>query len=392
MSVIRSRIGFCFAVAALLAALFVFSRAYLLYCAALLLFLLLVLAVHLRVDARRIRLSLIVPAGSRLGAPAQVTLRAELSGRVLAAKYAVVEIELESAMFSETETRTFVLPLRGASCEYEFPLSSALCGEVWIRCARAQLCDVLELFRLLCRPFAEVHSTVYPAEYPVSVAPSQMASGISRAEGLTQNRRGSDPSETFDIREYVPGDDVRTIHWKLSSKTDTLIVREPSDPSHFDLCLLPDLGLTIGDAPVPADARNASVALTISLGEQLLQRNIAFCLAIPTRTGLQLCQVRSQRELHRVVPRFLGLRVPERAGVGLECFLSDRLEQYFTRLVIVSDGLYGEDLHGLDRRLGVTVVSASGDAPPSYTGSGDKCVLVTVPAVPQPGERCRIPC
>ena len=35
-----------------------------------------------------------------------------------------------------------------------------------------------------------------------------------------------DPSETQAIREYLPGDSIRSIHWKLSQKTDTLMVRE----------------------------------------------------------------------------------------------------------------------------------------------------------------------
>ena len=392
MSVVKSRIGFCFAVAALLIALFIFSRSYLLYAAVILLVLLLVLGVHLRMDARRIRLELTIPSGSRLGRPAGAKLCAELTGRPLAAKYVLVELSIESAMFERVETRSLVLPLRGRKAEYDIPLEPSLCGEVWVSCAKAQICDVLELYRMKCRPFSEVHSVIYPSEYPVTAIPSQTASGVSRAEGLTQNRRGSDHTETFDIREYIPGDDVRTIHWKLSSKTDTLIVREPSDPSHFDLCVLPDLGLKIGDKDVSDDERNAAVALTISLGEQLLRQNIAFCLAIPTRTGLQLCQVRSQRELHRVIPRFLGYRVPEHAGVGLDCFLADRLEEYFTRIIILSDGPYGENLHGLDRRLGVTVVSAVGGVSPTYADSGEHCALVSLPAAPQPGERCRIPC
>lgn len=37
---------------------------------------------------------------------------------------------------------------------------------------------------------------------------------------------GDDPSETFALREYVPGDRVRSIHWKLTEKTGEVIVRQ----------------------------------------------------------------------------------------------------------------------------------------------------------------------
>lgn len=44
-------------------------------------------------------------------------------------------------------------------------------------------------------------------------------------EGMMQNRKGNDPSEIFDIKDYTPGDDLRFVHWKLSGKADHLIMR-----------------------------------------------------------------------------------------------------------------------------------------------------------------------
>lgn len=392
MSIVKSRIGFGLTIAVLLVALFWFSRAYLFYAFVLLAVLFVLLGVLLRADTDCAVLTLTIPTGARLGNPVHAVLHATMHRRPLAAKYLIVELELESTMFDETETRVFILPVRGKDTQYPFSLESTLCGEMRIGCARAQMCDVLELFRLKCRPFDAVHTIVYPASYPLSIVPSHTASGVSLTEGLTQNRRGSDHSETFDIREYVPGDDVRTIHWKLSSKTDTLIVREPSDPSHHDLCLLPDLCLRQDLHIITAEWRNAAVALTVELGMRLLDQNIAFYLAVPTRTGLQLFQVRSQRELNRVIPRFLSLRVSDHAGIGLQYFLSDQLDRYFTRLVVLSDGLYSEDLHGLDRRLGMSVVSVTDTATPIYAQSSESCVLVTLPAAPASDEHYRIPC
>ena len=47
---------------------------------------------------------------------------------------------------------------------------------------------------------------------------------------------GDDASEIFDIREFQAGDRIQNIHWKLSAKTDKLIVREAEEP---------DLGLVV---------------------------------------------------------------------------------------------------------------------------------------------------
>ena len=35
--------------------------------------------------------------------------------------------------------------------------------------------------------------------------------------------------EDYELRDYRPGDPMRMMHWKLSSKRDDLIVREPSE-------------------------------------------------------------------------------------------------------------------------------------------------------------------
>lgn len=51
----------------------------------------------------------------------------------------------------------------------------------------------------------------------------------------TLSKKGYDATEVFELREYQPGDSIRTIHWKLSEKFDTVLVREPSDTSSYDI-------------------------------------------------------------------------------------------------------------------------------------------------------------
>lgn len=41
---------------------------------------------------------------------------------------------------------------------------------------------------------------------------------------------GEDSSQIFDVREYRAGDKMQRIHWKLSAKSDELLVREDSQP------------------------------------------------------------------------------------------------------------------------------------------------------------------
>ena len=51
-------------------------------------------------------------------------------------------------------------------------------------------------------------------------------------------RAGFDQSEVFEIRAYRPGDKTAQIHWKLSQKTDTLMLRQGSLPVKNALLLI----------------------------------------------------------------------------------------------------------------------------------------------------------
>lgn len=241
-----------------------------------------------------------------------------------------------------------------------------------------EVTDLVGLFRFRCADFPESRTVLYPPETQMELILSRETVGAAQAEGLMQNRRSSDPSEIFDIRDYVPGDDIRTVHWKLSAKTGSLIVRQASDPSHYDAALLPDLGLRQqGETRPTAEELVRAVSVTVALGEGLLRQGTAFCMVIPTPQGL---------ELHEV-------RIPAESGLGLHFFQTEHLESYFTRLLVVSAGRYAQDPGGLDRRCGVTVISCDGALEaPVYTALSPEWESVALPAKAGAGESFRIIC
>ena len=98
------------------------------------------------------------------------------------------------------------------------------------------------LFRERVTPFDEVRTVIYPRPVQLELTLSRDAVGETGDSGLTRSRKGTDATEMFDIRSSQPGDDIRSIHWKLSGKTDELIVRQASDRTHYDLVILPDFG------------------------------------------------------------------------------------------------------------------------------------------------------
>ncbi len=64
-------------------------------------------------------------------------------------------------------------------------------------------------------------------------------SGMLESEEST--KRGNDFSDVQDIREYIPGDKLMSIHWKLSAKRDILMVKDRVSMSDKQLVILPEL-------------------------------------------------------------------------------------------------------------------------------------------------------
>ena len=122
----------------------------------------------------------------------------------------------ETRSFRKSETEVFpglVLPLQ---------LATRHCGRLECRVQRIWMCDCLGLFALPVKPPAPTSVLVgpVPVQTDTVAIPEQKGAVLPAPKG--RSRVGED----YDLRDYHPGDSVRSIHWKLSAKRDQLIVRE----------------------------------------------------------------------------------------------------------------------------------------------------------------------
>lgn len=103
-----------------------------------------------------------------------------------------------------------------------FPVPTDHCGRVTCRVTRARMLDHFGLFALPVRLPAPAAVWVLPVPAPAEKLPNlEWADGPTAAEGDRQV-----PNGDYELRDYRPGDPLRFVHWKLSSKRDKLMVRE----------------------------------------------------------------------------------------------------------------------------------------------------------------------
>ena len=71
----------------------------------------------------------------------------------------------------------------------------------------------------------------------------EMSRSITSEDGEEKNRRriGEDRTIISHIRDYVEGDNINSVHWKLSSKKDDLIVKVYDRPNDNNILIIADM-------------------------------------------------------------------------------------------------------------------------------------------------------
>jgi len=112
----------------------------------------------------------------------------------------------------------------GRGSRYEITVDSMRSGLTTFEARRIWTVSLIGLF---CLP-ATVNCTASVLVIPAPVKPPQT---IALPRGvILRPKRGGGFSEDYDLRPYRKGDPIRSVHWKVSAKFDSLIVREPLIP------------------------------------------------------------------------------------------------------------------------------------------------------------------
>lgn len=353
----KNRLGYGLMLAVLAVMIFFFGKPFLMCIFLVLLGWMVLDMVLLRYEAGNVSVQFRLHSGIKEGGKISGILTIENTGIMHAAQWMLLDIEVHNKMFGVSECQHMEVEISNHQKEFDFSVPAEWCGETEINCTSAHIKDVLQLFENNIRPFKSVSTVVYPREINIEVEMSSTTIGAPVDEGIMQNRKGNDPSEIFDIKDYVPGDDLRFVHWKLTGKADHLIIRQPSEPTHYHAILLMDLGMTQDDISVTRAELNAAVAVGSAVSEELIQQRAAFCVAVPYRDGLMVSEVCGNRDFQKLQLQWLGTSVQMEAGRGMDYFVLQHLEDYFTRLIVISAGRYSKDVVGLNQRIGVTVIS-----------------------------------
>ena len=188
-----------------------------------------------------------------------------------------VEAEVTCTNLRTGEADSYIIsktPRPKSTQEIDLELMPKHAGRYEISVSSAVLTDPLQLSSKQVIFSDREYITIMPEVFEMQLTYGSDAAMLE-SDRSADSRRGNDPGEVRGIREYVPGDPVRNIHWKLSEKLDKLLVKELGNPITDQFLVILDTGHEISQDPV---ALETVASVFVSLVETLRHNSSGLAL------------------------------------------------------------------------------------------------------------------
>lgn len=309
--------------------------------------------------SRYLRTSIDVSGNLRKGERGAITVTLENPARLPVLRISC-GIEGQNQLNGELGAVTIMTcAMPGRKQRVTLKTDSDYCGRIRIWVNSLRLYDCFGLIGVPCKVDAVGHMTVQPETFAMDITVAPSPNSAEDSDQYASDRPGADLSETYQIREYVPGDSPRQIHWKLSNKFDRLIVRDPSLPITRPVLVFWERTGGSGNREL-VDAQAETV---ISLCRSLLEQSIPFTLGW-NDTDRELCvlhEIHNMDELVGIIPRILRATGAQTGASGAGLLLQTGADALCGHMVYVAEEPQNEVLEL--RQFGKVTMLLCGSTP-----------------------------
>lgn len=187
--------------------------------------------------------------------------------------------------------------------ETPFSFSSSHCGAVDVSVSQLAVQDIFGFFLRRMPPAGKKTVLLLPECFDIDVRLANETAASPEGEEYASGKAGDDASETYAIREFLPGDSLRSIHWKLSKKLDRLMVREYGLPVSDRVLLL---FFPAGSGALTAGQLHAMAEVFLSLLYSLAVRGVSPTVGWGGPQGLFLARAEREEDVQALLPLFFS--------------------------------------------------------------------------------------
>ena len=211
--------------------------------------------------------------------------------------FSKLKMTVTDRMAGTTKKRTFVINDKGTS---KIPVDTSHCGAYSYDLTWLTTYDLFGLFftKTNVNKFNEL--LVKPAPSMPDIMPDMYG---FKAKNLRKSKQPG--AEIYDIKEYQIGDSIRSIHWKMSAKKDTLLVKEPLEEYGGHSRVI--LRLT-GDR----DKFDLHLGQIVFTSRFYIEHETSHKIRIiPPDKGEVAFEIESETDLERAISKILRMRLPK---------------------------------------------------------------------------------
>lgn len=174
-------------------------------------------------------------------------------------------VNVENTLMETIGQQVFSVPVHaGKGYTLTLPVVATYPGLLKISVSRVYIKDLMGFFQLKKNVEQTAELSILPrAVTDIAYEKTALEQGMLESE--ESSKRGNDFSDVQEVREYIPGDKLMSIHWKLSAKRDILMVKDRVSMSDHQLVIVPELFI---DQPVNLAA---ILTMTYSVILELIQ-------------------------------------------------------------------------------------------------------------------------
>ncbi len=135
----------------------------------------------------------------------------------------------------------------------------------------AEVTDLFKIirFRIPVSTFGEVKII------PKSVLVNNFVNSekIQNYKTITRYTDFNEDNEIADVRQYIDGDNLKRVHWKLSSKTENLFTKIFEEDSKNTVTVIPDLNFYYDDIDDNLESTNSVIEISLAFASKMISIN-----------------------------------------------------------------------------------------------------------------------
>jgi len=214
-------------------------------------------------------------------------------------------------------------------------VSTSHCAYIECRINNAFICDAFGILKHKLRSQTPTaHMTVVPSvsDY-IYIKPDKPVIS-DESDKYSDYHKGDDPSQVFEVREYQEGDDLRRIHRPLSTKLDTLIIKEYSKAVEDTCSVIIETGLPTDEIETAKTMQDRILSALFRLACDLVENEKIFTVYwySKIKNSIMFFEVRKYEDVFPIAEAFLSSPFSDKKSESL-LMTADEMTTHFDKQI-----------------------------------------------------------